>query len=275
MRFRGTAPCDDLAFGIRGAGHGSYGAGSVTSDSSRTVSEGNVFIGGDDGASILSGSRSGEGRNGRTLRENRVVGNVLLFNRLFVMTIRDWQHVKPSTAEFGPVFSGNAIVQPASGATPFHWDSRRYNTLADLEKNEPRTAFGNTWYDDWRRLPEPLRVQFHRAFGRIVRAILPEELAAFDAADAQLLDVLKLSSDGKSRAYIVDAGEPILLIDLELADTLRFQSPESELKNKVRVLTGNEQIWRDAEVSGAAVTMRLPQGVHLVRGLPVNVQLQK
>jgi hypothetical protein len=143
---------DNVAFGIRGSGHGSYGAGSVTSDSSNTVSEQNVFIGGDGGASILSGSRSGQGRKGRTSRDNRVIDNILLFNRLFVMTIRDWQHVQPSTAEFGTVFSGNAVVQPAA-ATPFFWGSRRYATLADLEKNEPKTAFGNAWYDDWRNLP--------------------------------------------------------------------------------------------------------------------------
>jgi hypothetical protein len=64
---------DNVAFGIRGAGHGNYGAGSVISDSSNTVSERNVFIGGDGGASILSGSRSGEGRTGRTSRDNRVI----------------------------------------------------------------------------------------------------------------------------------------------------------------------------------------------------------
>jgi hypothetical protein len=70
---------DNVAFGIRGAGHGDYGAGSVISDSSNTISERNVFIGGDDGASILSGSRSGEGRPGWTSRDSRVIENVLMW----------------------------------------------------------------------------------------------------------------------------------------------------------------------------------------------------
>jgi hypothetical protein len=263
---------DNVAFGIRGAGYGNYGAGSVISDSSNTVSERNVFIGGDGGASILSGSRSGEGRAGWTSRDNRVIENILMFNRLFVMTIRDWQHVKPSTMEFGTVFSRNAIVQPAAGARPFNWGSRRYTTLSELEKNEPQTAFGNTWHDDWRQLSPPQLAKVHQAFGRVVKAILPEEFAHFDPSAARLLETRNLNGDGRSIGYLIDAGEPILLIDLHAGGTHRFAIPGGEPGNKVRIFTGLDQAWRDAEVRGGAITMELSQGVHLVRGLPATLR---
>jgi hypothetical protein len=266
---------DNVAFGIRGAGYGDYGAGSVISDSSKTVSERNVFIGGDGGASILAGSRSGEGRAGRTSRDNRVVENVLMFNRLFVMTIRDWEHVKPSTVEFGTVFSRNAIVQPAAGARPFNWGSRRYTTLAHLQQNEPQTAFGNAWHDDWRQLSPPQLAKVHQAFGRVVKAILPEELAHLDPAAARLLEAFDLSGDGEAMGYLVDAGEPILLIDLHAGGTQRFAVPVGEPKNHVRIFTGLDQTWRDAEVTGGTVALDLSRGVHLVRGLPATVRARK
>jgi hypothetical protein len=75
--------------------------------------------------------------------------------------------------------------------------------------------------------------------------------------------------------YLVDAGEPILLIDLHTAGTQRFTITDGEPKNNVRIFTGLDQAWRDAEVTGGTITMNLSQGVHLVRGLPAIVRAAK
>jgi hypothetical protein len=169
----------------------------------------------------------------------------------------------------------NAIVQPAAGARPFNWGSRRYTTLDDLQQNEPQTAFGNAWHDDWRQLSPPQLAKVHQAFGRVVKAILPEELAHLDPAAARLLETFDLSGDGRAVGYLVHAGEPILLIDLHAGGTQRFAVPVGEPKSNVRIFTGLDQTWRDAEATGGMVTMDLSRGVHLVRGLPATVRAGK
>jgi hypothetical protein len=91
-------------------------------------------------------------------------------------------------------------------------------------------------------------------------------------ANRQIIRRNHIAHNGRTMGYLVDAGEPIVLIDQYAARDHTFQSPSGAPKDRVRVFTGTEPTWRDAEVTGAAITVRLSRGVHLVRGLPPDVR---
>ncbi len=107
----------------------------------------------------------------------------------------------------------------------------------------------------------------------MVKAILPEEFAGFDPSTARLLEAMNLGDGGRTMGYLVDAGEPILLVDQNAVGDHTFRSPDGPPTNRVRVFTGMDQTWRDAQVTGSTITVRLSQGVHLVRGLPPDVRV--
>jgi hypothetical protein len=72
----------------------------------------------------------------------------------------------------------------------------------------------------------------HRAFGRVVQAILPDEFAGFDPGAARLLDAMQLGDGGRTMGYLVDVAEPILLIDQNTAGDHTFHSPSGPPKNQ-------------------------------------------